>query len=106
MAHVSYGHDDALAVLFDPYCRLVFKIALKILRDAGEAEDVMLNVFLEIYSAAAQSDPARRTTKVRVLQYAYHPPATRDCARTHLYHACKCTRPRHYHCYPSLVRPH
>jgi len=72
MAHVSSGHDDALAVLFDRYCRLVFKIALKILRDAGEAEDVMLNVFLEIHRAAAQFDPARGTTKVWVLQYAYH----------------------------------
>jgi|SRR5260370_633976 len=87
MAHVSSGHDDALAVLFDRYCRLVFKIALKILRDAGEAEDVMLNVFLEIYRAAAQFDPARGTTKVWVLQYAYHPPATRDCERTDLSHA-------------------
>jgi len=72
MAHLNSGHDDALSVLFDRYCRLVFKIALKILRDAGEAEDVMLNVFLEIHRAAAQFDPARGTTRVWVLQYAYH----------------------------------
>src|SRR6266851_3816059 len=72
MAHLSSGHDDALAVVFGRYCRLVFKIALKILRDAGEAEDVMLSVFLEIHRAAAQFDPARGTTRVWVLQYAYH----------------------------------
>lgn len=72
MAHISAGHGDALAVLFDRYHRLVFHVALKILRDAGEAEDVMQAVFLEIYKAAAQFDPARGTTKVWILQYAYH----------------------------------
>jgi RNA polymerase sigma-70 factor, ECF subfamily len=72
MAHLRMGHDDALAVLFDRYHRLVFHVALKILRDSGEAEDVMQNVFLEIYKVAGQFDPARGTTKVWVLQYAYH----------------------------------
>jgi RNA polymerase sigma-70 factor, ECF subfamily len=70
--HLRVGHGDALAVLFDRYHRLVFHIALKILRDAGEAEDVMQNVFLEIYKVAAQFDPARGTAKVWMLQYAYH----------------------------------
>jgi RNA polymerase sigma-70 factor (ECF subfamily) len=71
MAHLSSGHDDALAVLFDRYHRLVLKVALKILRDTGEAEDLLQNVFLEIYKAAAQFDPARGTTKVWIMQYAY-----------------------------------
>jgi RNA polymerase sigma-70 factor (ECF subfamily) len=71
MAHLSSGHDNALALLFDRYHRLVLKVALKILRDAGEAEDLLQNVFLEIYKAAAQFDPARGTTKVWILQYAY-----------------------------------
>lgn len=77
MAHLSSGHDDALAVLFERYHRLVIKIALKIVRDAGEAEDVMQNVFLEIYKVAAQFDPARGSTKVWMLQYAYHRSMTR-----------------------------
>jgi RNA polymerase sigma-70 factor, ECF subfamily len=72
MAHLTSGHDDALAVLFERYHRLVIKIALKIVRDAGEAEDVMQSVFLEIYKVAAQFDPARGSTKVWILQYAYH----------------------------------
>ncbi len=72
MAHISGGHGEALTVLFDRHHRLVFKIALKILRDAGEAEDVMQNVFLEIYKAAAQFDPAKGTTKGWIVQYAYH----------------------------------
>jgi RNA polymerase sigma-70 factor (ECF subfamily) len=72
MAHLKAGHGDALAVLFDRYQRLIFKVALKILRDAGEAEDVMQSVFLEIMRVATQFDPQRGSTKVWLLQYAYH----------------------------------
>jgi len=59
-------------VLFDRYHRLVLHVALKIIHDVGEAEDVMQNVFMEIYKVAAQFDPARGTTKMWILRYAYH----------------------------------
>jgi RNA polymerase sigma-70 factor (ECF subfamily) len=72
MAHLQAGCNDALAVLFDRYHRLVLSIALKIVRDPGEAEDVMQSVFLEIFRSVAQFDPAKGTTKVWMLQYAYH----------------------------------
>ena len=72
MAHLQAGHGDALAVLFDRYHRLVLSIALRILGDPGEAEDVMQNIFLEIFRSAAQFDPAKGTTKTWLLQYAYH----------------------------------
>ena len=72
MVQLQGGVNDALAVLFERYHRLVFSIALKIVRDRGEAEDVTQNVFLEIYSSVAQFDPAKGTTKVWILQYAYH----------------------------------
>jgi RNA polymerase sigma-70 factor (ECF subfamily) len=72
MAHLQAGWNDALAVLFDRYHRLVLSIALKIVRDPGEAEDVMQNVFLEIFRSVAQFDPAKGTTKMWILQYAYH----------------------------------
>lgn len=72
MAQLQGGCNDALAVLFDRYHRLVLSIALKIVRDPGEAEDVMQSVFLEIFRSVAQFDPAKGTTKVWILQYAYH----------------------------------
>jgi RNA polymerase sigma-70 factor (ECF subfamily) len=72
MVHLRAGQYDALAVLFDRYHRLVLNIALRILRDAGEAEDLMQSVFLEILRCAAQFDAAKGTTKVWILQYAYH----------------------------------
>ena len=72
MVQLQDGVNDALAVLFERYNRLVFSIALKVVRDRGEAEDVTQNVFLEIYRSVAQFDPAKGSTKVWLLQYAYH----------------------------------
>jgi RNA polymerase sigma-70 factor, ECF subfamily len=72
IAHLCAGHGDALGVLFDRYHRLVLHVALKIVHDVGEAEDVMQNVFMEIYKVAAQFDSARGTTKMWILRYAYH----------------------------------
>jgi RNA polymerase sigma-70 factor, ECF subfamily len=72
MARLQAGCNDALAVLFDRYHRLVYSIALKIIRDSGEAEDVMQSVFFDIFRAMAQFDPSKGTTKVWMLQYAYH----------------------------------
>src|SRR5262245_35032959 len=72
MSSLQAGADDALAVLFDRYHRLVYSIAVRIVRDRGEAEDVTQIVFLDFYKAAAQFDPAKGTTKTWLLQYAYH----------------------------------
>jgi RNA polymerase sigma-70 factor (ECF subfamily) len=72
MVELKEGNGDALAVLFDRYHRLVMKIAIRILRDAGEAEDLMQSVFLEILRSASQFDPARGTTKVWLLQCVYN----------------------------------
>src|SRR5262245_56348931 len=72
MAHLQDGSHDALAVLFDRYQRLVFSIVVRIVRDEGEAEDVTQVVFLDIFRAAAQFDRSKGTTRVWLLQYAYH----------------------------------
>jgi len=72
MNHLQAGHADVLAIIFDRYYRLILSVAMKILRDVGEAEDLMQTVFLEIFKSAAQFDPARGTLKVWILQYAYH----------------------------------
>jgi RNA polymerase sigma-70 factor, ECF subfamily len=72
MAYLSLGCNDALAVLFDRYHRLVFSIALRIVRDNGEAEDVVQNVFLDIFRSVGQFNPAKGNAKVWMLQYAYH----------------------------------
>jgi RNA polymerase sigma-70 factor, ECF subfamily len=72
MAQLSLGGNDALAVLFDRYHRLVFSVALRIVRDTGETEDVVQIVFLDIFRCIRQFNPAKGSAKVWILQYAYH----------------------------------
>ena len=72
MEQLRNGHPDALPALFDRFHRLVLKIALRILRDPAEAEDVMQDIFLEIFNKADQFDPVKGSAKTWILQYAYH----------------------------------
>jgi RNA polymerase sigma-70 factor, ECF subfamily len=72
MQYVAEGCPNALTVLFDRYHRLVFGIALRIVRDPGEAEDVVQTVFLDVFRAVANFDPKKGILKVWLLQYAYH----------------------------------
>jgi RNA polymerase sigma-70 factor (ECF subfamily) len=65
------GRDDAFAVIVDRYQRLVFSVALRIVKDEGEAEDLVQIVFADIFKKMEQFDPARGTLKVWLLQYAY-----------------------------------
>jgi RNA polymerase sigma-70 factor (ECF subfamily) len=71
MEHLRLSHDDALTVLFDRYHRLVLAIALKILRDRGEAEDLVQDVFLNLHQTVARFEPARGTTRGWIVQMAY-----------------------------------
>jgi RNA polymerase sigma-70 factor (ECF subfamily) len=72
MHEVQCGDGDAFTVLFDRYNRLVLTVALRIVHDVGEAQEVTQNVFFEFYRAARRFDPARGTLKVWLLQFAYH----------------------------------
>ena len=72
MSSLKFGNSDALAVLYDRYHRLVLSVALRIVRDPGEAEDVMQIVFLDVFRAVGQFNPDKGTAKIWILQYAYH----------------------------------
>jgi len=66
------GDNTCLAVIFDRYHRLVFSVARRILRDEGEAEEVVQTVFLNVFEGAINFDPLKGTLKVWLLQFAYH----------------------------------
>jgi RNA polymerase sigma-70 factor (ECF subfamily) len=72
IACLQVGHGDAMTFLFDRYFRLVLSVGLRILRDAGEAEDIMQDVFVELYRRACLFDPRKGSAKTWILQYAYH----------------------------------
>jgi RNA polymerase sigma-70 factor (ECF subfamily) len=69
---IRRGSDEALTILFDRYHRLVFHVALRIVRDPGEAEEVVQTVFLSIFRAVANFDRRKGLARVWLLQYAYH----------------------------------
>jgi len=66
------GEQDALAVLFDRYHKLVYSVAARIVGDPGEAEEVVQTVFLDFYRGLASFDPTKGILRVWLLQYAYH----------------------------------
>jgi RNA polymerase sigma-70 factor, ECF subfamily len=72
MQYATTGNHDAVTILFDRYHRLVFDVALRIVRDPGEAEDVVQSVFLDVFRAMANFDSRKGILKVWLLQYAYH----------------------------------
>ena len=71
MLELQQGNDDALAILYDRYYNVVLAAGLRVLRDRGEAEDILQNVFLEIADEVGQFDPARGTVLGWILQRAY-----------------------------------
>jgi RNA polymerase sigma-70 factor (ECF subfamily) len=67
------GRDrEALAEVFQRYSRLVFSIGFRILRDAGEAEDVVQEVFLFLFQRAELFDEKKGGAKAWIVQVAWH----------------------------------
>ena len=56
---LARGDAGALAELYDRHGRMVFSLAVRILSDHGEAEDLTQDVFALAWRNAARYDPAR-----------------------------------------------
>src|SRR5882762_1066102 len=65
------GNDDAFAIIVDRYQRLIYSVAYRYVKDAGEAEDVVQIVFLDVFRKKGLFDPSKGTLKMWLLQYAY-----------------------------------
>ncbi|MFQ5553436.1 MAG: sigma-70 family RNA polymerase sigma factor [Thermoplasmata archaeon] len=51
--------EHALGVLYDRYTRLLYPLAFRILATPPDAEEVIQDVFLQVWHQAARYDPAR-----------------------------------------------
>jgi RNA polymerase sigma-70 factor (ECF subfamily) len=49
LALVQRGDENAMASLFDRYSKVVYSVALRVLRDPASAEDVLQEVFMQIW---------------------------------------------------------
>jgi RNA polymerase sigma-70 factor, ECF subfamily len=56
------GDESALSALYDRSSRLIFGLLLRILNDAGLAEEVLLDVYMQVWRQAGRYDPVRGKT--------------------------------------------
>ncbi len=59
LALVQSGDEHAMASLFDRYSKVVYSVALRVLRDPGSAEDVLQEVFMQIWRTPDSFSAAR-----------------------------------------------
>jgi RNA polymerase sigma-70 factor (ECF subfamily) len=77
MALLKEGEIDALRTLFSRFSRLVMGIALRILRDRGEAEEIVQDVFVYLHGKAGLYDPGKGAARRWIVQVAWHKSLTR-----------------------------
>lgn len=56
---IAEGDQSALATLYDSTNRLVYGLILRVLNDAGAAEEVLLDVYTQVWRQAAAYDSSR-----------------------------------------------
>src|ERR1700722_6974443 len=59
MAGIRSRDSQSLAQLYDRHSSMVFALCVRMLRDRDEAEDVMLEVFWELWDRAERYDASR-----------------------------------------------
>ena len=72
MVRLQSNETGALEILFDRYARLVFRIARGVVRDTGEAEDVVQEAFFHVYKKCLLFDKSKGSVKNWILQVALH----------------------------------
>src|SRR5467141_3976334 len=58
---LARGDEGALAELYDRHARLLYSLALRIVRHEADAEDVLQEVFSQVWRQASRYDPSRGT---------------------------------------------
>jgi RNA polymerase sigma-70 factor (ECF subfamily) len=56
---IRSGDESAMAALYDRYSSLVYAVALRVLGDTGAAEDVLQEVFMQLWRNPAAFDSSR-----------------------------------------------
>jgi len=59
LERIARGDEDALADLYDRHARLIFSLALRILQVRADAEDIVQEVFAQVWAQAKRYDPSR-----------------------------------------------
>ncbi len=71
LPRIAAGDGEALSLLFERYASLARHIGRRILRDEGEAEDLVQDLFLFIQRKCAVFDPSKSSARSWIVQMAY-----------------------------------
>jgi RNA polymerase sigma-70 factor (ECF subfamily) len=61
LEQLALGNQGALAELYDRHARLLYSLALRIVRHQADAEDVLQEVFSQVWRQASRYDASRGT---------------------------------------------
>lgn len=56
---VAAGDEQSMATLYDRYAAIVYSVALRVLGDTGAAEDVLQDIFMQLWRNPASFDSSR-----------------------------------------------
>ncbi len=59
VSRIRAGDQQAMSELYDRYAKVVYAVALRVLQDAGGAEDVLQDVFLQLWRNPDAFDASR-----------------------------------------------
>jgi len=71
LAGMAAGDRASLEILFHRYVRVVFGIGRRVLRDSGEADDLVQDVFLYIHRKSTLFDSSKGCARSWIIQVAY-----------------------------------
>jgi RNA polymerase sigma-70 factor, ECF subfamily len=61
LGKVQRGDELAMATLYDRYSKIVYSVALRVLRDPASAEDVLQEIFMQVWRSPAKFIATRGT---------------------------------------------
>jgi len=100
-ARLAAGDDHALAEVFDHLAPTVFGAALRVLREGTAAQDVVQDVFVELWSHPDKYDPAAGTLGSYLIVLARH--RAIDLVRSELRRLAR--QQRHHQMNPDVPQP-
>lgn len=72
LTQIAAGDQDAVGVLFKRYAQLTRSVAVRILRDTAEAEDLVQDLFIFIQRRCSIFDSSKSSARSWIIQMAYH----------------------------------
>ncbi len=71
MSMLHQGDHEAIGVLFRRYSSAIYRVGRKMLRDSGEADDLVQEVFLYVYRRSELFEPSKGPARSWIFQIAY-----------------------------------